>query len=67
MGKGEAQRNAAERELGLRTYTLEGTLADVISNSVKLGASTLFMEIRNYSSNFKTSPVIYIRVILVTN
>lgn len=37
MGKGEAQRNATERELGLRTYTLEGTLTNDISNSVKLG------------------------------
>lgn len=38
MGKGEAQRNAAGRELGLRMYTLEGTLANDICNSVKLGA-----------------------------
>lgn len=38
LGKGEAQRNAAGRELGLRMYTLEGTLANDICNSVKLGA-----------------------------
>lgn len=52
-------------ELRLRTYTLKGILPSM-SISVKLGAYTLFMEIRNYSSNFKTSPVIYFRAIFIT-
>lgn len=52
-------------ELRLRTYTLKGILSNM-SISVKLGACTLFMEIRNYSSNFKTSPVIYFRAIFIT-
>lgn len=64
-GKREPQRNAGKGELRPRTYILKGILPNNMSISVKLGAYTLFMEIRNYSSNFKTSPVIYFRAIFI--